>query len=371
MFPKQFLLYALEQSRDGTAFINMDGRIDYVNAAWTEMHGYEEQELIGYSASIFYEEKSWAEQWDQVVRSLQDTNYHEMEIDHKKKDGTLFRAWITVNMLWDQEGRPVGYLATARDITERQQLEESLRSANQRLREQAEDLAARNTDLDAFSHSVAHDLKNLLTSVLGYSEMLLDDYDAISPANRVLFLERIHQYGSTMQRVIDNLLLLARLRRSEFVPVLVDMGAPALSALNRLEESVRHSGAQITLPEDWPAVLGHGPWIENVWENYLSNALKYGGAPPQIQIRWCRQEDGFIRFYVTDNGPGIAPQDQSRLFLPFSRLGASKAVGHGLGLSIVRRIVEKCGGRVGVESAPNQGSHFWFDLPSAEAAESA
>jgi signal transduction histidine kinase len=73
-----------------------------------------------------------------------------------------------------------------------------------------------------------------------------------------------------------------------------------------------------------------------------------------------------VRFYVTDNGPGIATADQARLFLPFSRLGASKARGHGLGLSIVKRIVEKCGGRAGVESALNQGSHFWFELPTTD-----
>jgi signal transduction histidine kinase len=109
--------------------------------------------------------------------------------------------------------------------------------------------------------------------------------------------------------------------------------------------------------------MGHGPWVEQVWINYISNALKYGGSPPYVELGAAAQSDGMVRFYVHDNGQGISPEEQAQLFQEFIRLGQTRAGGHGLGLSIVRRIVEKLGGEVGVESEIGQGSIFSFTLP--------
>lgn len=112
--------------------------------------------------------------------------------------------------------------------------------------------------------------------------------------------------------------------------------------------------------------------MDEVWLNYLSNAVKYGGRPnltppiaPRIEAGSTLQGDSQVRFWVRDNGPGILPEDHSRLFVPFSRLGQDGATGHGLGLSIVQRIVERLGGQVGVESTVGQGSTFYFTLPQA------
>ena len=116
--------------------------------------------------------------------------------------------------------------------------------------------------------------------------------------------------------------------------------------------------------------LGYGPWIEEVWVNYLSNALKYGGSPstpPQIELGAEAQPDGLVRFWLRDHGPGIPAESQAHLFTQFTRLDQVRAQGHGLGLSIVRRIVEKLGGQVGVISQVGQGSTFFFALPGANA----
>jgi signal transduction histidine kinase len=112
--------------------------------------------------------------------------------------------------------------------------------------------------------------------------------------------------------------------------------------------------------------LGYAPWVEAAWVNYLSNAVRYGGTPPHIELGCTRQADGMIRFWVRDGGPGISPEQQVRLFQPFEQVNKIRAKGHGLGLSIVRRIIEKLGGKVGVESAVGQGSTFWFTLPQVE-----
>jgi signal transduction histidine kinase len=105
--------------------------------------------------------------------------------------------------------------------------------------------------------------------------------------------------------------------------------------------------------------------VEEIWVNYLSNALKYSGRPPHIVLGAARQPDRRVRFWVQDNGRGIHPEDQAKLFMPFSQLSQAQTEGHGLGLSIVQRIVEKLGGEVDVESEPGQGSTFSFILPAA------
>jgi signal transduction histidine kinase len=146
----------------------------------------------------------------------------------------------------------------------------------------------------------------------------------------------------------------------------LNMAEIITEARGRLADIIEKQQAEIILPlKSWPTAWGYAPWVEEVWTNYLSNAIKYGGRPPRVEPGATVQPDGQVYFWVRDNGPGLSFQEQARLFAPFTRLHQVRAEGHGLGLSIVRRIVEKLGGQVGVESkgAPGQGSTFWFTLP--------
>jgi two-component system sensor histidine kinase/response regulator len=147
----------------------------------------------------------------------------------------------------------------------------------------------------------------------------------------------------------------------------LDMAKVVDEACQRLVYMVEEYQAELVLPLEhaWPVSVGYGPWVEEVWVNYLSNALKYGGRPPRVELGATVQEDGIVRFWVHDNGPGLTPGEQGRLFTPFTQLDQARAKGHGLGLSIVRRIVEKMGGEVGVESEVGQGSTFFFTLLAA------
>jgi two-component system sensor histidine kinase/response regulator len=149
----------------------------------------------------------------------------------------------------------------------------------------------------------------------------------------------------------------------------VDMARVVEETQARLAHMIEECQAEITCPDSWPVALGYEPWVEEVWVNYLSNALKYGGRPPRVELGATVQADGTVRFWVRDDGPGIAPQDQARLFTPFTRLDQAHAKGHGLGLSIVRRIVEKLGGQVGAESEVGRGSIFFFTLPGVASEE--
>jgi signal transduction histidine kinase len=246
----------------------------------------------------------------------------------------------------------------SRDITEHKRAEEALR-------QYAAKLEARNEELDAFAHTVAHDLKDPLANILGFGKVLEQEWAHLSTDELETSIRNIRQSASRMDNIIDELLLLAGVRKTEAEIGPLDMAGVVTEAQRRLADMIRKHQADIILPEQWPVALGHAPWIEQVWVNYLSNAIKYGGQPPRAELGAEAQPDGTIRFWVRDNGPGLTPEDQARLFTPFTRLDQVRAKGHGLGLSIVRRIMEKLGGQVGVESHVGQGSTFSFTLPAA------
>ena len=176
-----------------------------------------------------------------------------------------------------------------------------------------------------------------------------------------------------MSNIIDELLLLAGLRDIKVEMGLLDMVYIVQQVQERLAYMIEEYQATVLIPPagTWPVALGYGPWVEEVWVNYLSNALKYGGQPPGVELgadppaSGKEVQEDQIRFWVRDNGPGLTPEEQNRLFKPFTRLDQTRAKGHGLGLSIVQRIVKKLGGKWGVESELNAGSTFWFTLPVA------
>jgi len=170
-----------------------------------------------------------------------------------------------------------------------------------------------------------------------------------------------------LSSIVDELLLLAEVRKQELDLMPLAMKAVVDEALRRVADlAERAGGVTVDAPAQWPMVLGYAPWIEEVWINYLSNALKYGGAPPRVEIG-ADVSDGQVRCWVRDYGDGLTVEQQARLFTPFERLDQARATGHGLGLSIVKRIITKLDGEVGVESPglPGQGCTFWFTLPAA------
>jgi PAS domain S-box-containing protein len=223
-------------------------------------------------------------------------------------------------------------------------------------------------DLDAFAHTVAHDLRNPVGLITGFAE-LEQSYDIASLDDLQHALDIIVRIGHKMNNIIDELLLLAGVRKTEVKTVPLDMARIVAEAQQRLVDLFGEYQAEVIVPDAsaWPKALGYGPWVEEVWVNYLSNGLKYGGRPPRLGLGGNVQPDGMVRFWVRDNGPGLSREEQVRLFAPFTRLGQARITGHGLGLSIVRRIVEKLGGQVGVESSgvSDQGSVFYFTLPPA------
>ncbi len=278
----------------------------------------------------------------------------------------------------DVEG---GYLDLLPPVIDRviyqHRLAEEKQQADEALRQYAAELKARNEELDAFAHTVAHDLKNPLNNVINSADLLTRGDTTMLNEERQECLQTMVRSALKMSNIIDELLLLAGVRRTQVEVRPLDMADIVTEAQLRLIHLIGDTRAEIILQDmsAWPVARGYGPWVEEVWVNYLSNALKYGGQPPRVELganplstsltNEGEEEGGMVRFWVRDNGQGLTPEDQARLFTPFTRLDQARAKGHGLGLSIVRRIVEKLGGRVGIESAgvPGQGSTFFFTLP--------
>lgn len=234
------------------------------------------------------------------------------------------------------------------------------------LRQQTLELQARNDELDAFAHTVAHDLKTPLGPIIGLSQLLENFYEALPAEQREEALHAIARSGQKMNNIINELFLLAKMHDANIEVAPLDMANIVAEVKQRLDYMIKEKQVKITLPDSWPLAEGYGPWIEEVWANYMSNAIKYGGQPPQVELGATRQANGFIRFWVWDNGAGLSQKEQKRLFVPFTQLNKVRAQGHGLGLSIVRRIVERLGGEVGVESQgiSGAGSLFFFTLPA-------
>ncbi len=341
---------AVEQSPATVMITDTSGTIEYVNPKFCELTGYRADEVVGQNPRILKSGRQppqfYARMWQTILAGKE---WHG-EFHNRRRDGTLFWENASISPLRDRDGRITHFVAVKEDIT-----------AQKELAAERERLIA---ELDAFAHTVAHDLKNPLSATTGFTELLAQSWQTMKPEEVTQLLEAAHRSTLKMRNIIEELLLLAGVRKADVMVEPVRMEPVIDEAWSRLSYLAAERGAVFRRDETMPPALGYGPWLEEVWANYLSNAIKYGGTPPVIQAGAEKTGDR-VRFWVQDNGPGVPPEQQSRLFAPFIRLHQVRATGQGLGLSIVRRIIEKLGGEVWLESRPGAGSTFGFTLPAA------
>ncbi len=253
--------------------------------------------------------------------------------------------------------RDLGRVILLHDVTER-------RAADAALRDALAELEARNDDLDAFARMTAHDLKNPINGIRGYAQLMQLEGDDLTADLRDEAVDTILETSDQMTRIIDDLLLLSSVRAATVPLVPLDMSDLTSHVLRQLAPAIAQSDAAIGVPHEWPVALGHAPWVTICWTNYLSNALKYGGDSPDVQLG-AEQIGDRVRCWVDDCGPGVPHDQRAEVFAPFKRLHGAETEGHGVGLSIVQRIVDRLGGACGVDDAPGGGARFWFELPAA------
>lgn len=254
------------------------------------------------------------------------------------------------------------------EVLARVQTHMALRRMRKNLEQNNEQLRSQNEALDAYARTVAHDLKNPLNLILNFAQLIEDE--GVLKGVSAEDLRHIIVSAERMNHIIHDLLLLAQMRREEVHPVRVNMKSVVRQSLDRLHTDIRKANAEVAEAENWPDCEGVASWLQAVWVNYLSNSLKYGGKPPRIRLSWEKDPDqpGFVRYIVQDNGVGIATGNEQRVFAEFSRMGGEKEEGHGIGLSIVRRVIQRLGGTVGVYNLdPGPGCAFYFSLKESTA----
>ena len=246
----------------------------------------------------------------------------------------------------------------------REQLQQYTDELEQRVGERTIALQEANDSLEAFSYSASHDLRAPLRSMRGLSLALLEDYAYQLDTTAQLYAEEIAASAQQADQLVADLLEYARLVRVKITLQPLNLTQLMAEVFAQIENDLQASRAEITVRDSLPDVMGYSPTLKQVILNLMTNALKFVPADrqPRIDI-WAERRSGRVRLWIQDNGLGIAPQHQERIFQPFERLHAIETYpGTGVGLAIVRRGIERMGGSVGVESELGQGSRFWLEL---------
>jgi len=344
----------LESLAEGVVIIDSHGTILLVNARAEQMFGYPKEEIVGKPHAVLLPERFLKAHEEHVAHFFEAPKIRPMglglELSGRRSDGSEFPVEISLSFLETINGRLA--LAFISDITRRKVAEQSLNDRNQ--------------ELDAFAHTVAHDMKGSLNVMLGYCQYL-DVAAGDIPVQQILdSVGKISRSGEKLNQIIDGLLLLSSVSRENAPSEPVDMAALVAEAVERLETLIDRRKAEIKLPDHFPAALGYGPWVEEILYNFISNAIKYGGTPPKVQLGGTVRNDGYVEFRVEDNGPGLTPEEQDGIFAYGRPSKETTEESYGLGLSIVKRIAEKLNGQVGVKSSTSGGCIFSFTLPLAQ-----
>ena len=224
------------------------------------------------------------------------------------------------------------------------------------------------TELDTFAHTVAHDLKNPLNTIIALSQQLGKNSSQNRPqrldAQSTKALQLFSEAGQLAANIVDSLHLLVGIQKPVELELLEMSDIVTKVIEERLAYMIKQYQAQIKLAKIWPTVPGYQPWLEEIWINYISNGLKYGGKPPHLELGATPLHHEKVRFWIRDNGQGLTKIKPDELFAPSRLQQPLRAKEDGLGLPMVQQLVEKMGGEVGVESTKRRGCLFYFTLPA-------
>lgn len=356
---RQQLDHLIERISDGFVALDNDWRYTYVNTRAGQFFGRKPEELIGKNIWTEFPEGVNQPFYHAYYQAVAGQTPIELEAYYPP-----WERWFENRIYPSHDGLSIFF----HDITERKKAELELTAYREHLEKLVEartaDLEATNQELEAFSYSVSHDLRAPLRAMQGFAQALEEDYGTKLGSSSLDYIQRIVTSAQRMDTLIQDLLAYSQLARAEMRLSPVSLAATVKDALTQLNGEIKQSGAQITVDSSLSEVMGHAPTLAQVISNLLGNAIKFvpSGVQPSVRV-WAEERGERVRLWVEDNGIGISPEHQARIFRVFERLhGMETYPGTGIGLAIVHKGVERMSGEVGVESIVSKGSQFWVEL---------
>lgn len=353
----RFQLAAIVDSSDDAIIgKSLDGTIRSWNQGAERLFGYRADEAIGKSITLLQPPGRQAEEPEILRLISRGERVRPFETQRRRKDGRDIDVSVSISAIHDSRGNVIGASKLARDITERKHAEQALARAKE-----AAENASR--ELESFSYSVAHDLRAPLRGIDGFSQVLLEDHAAQLDEDGRRYLGRVRESAQHMAQLIESLLNLARVTRSDLRRERVDLTQLARMAVQRLKSAQPTRNVDVVIAEGL-ACEGDGRLLGVVLENLLGNAWKFTSRRDHARIELgSSQIDGEQVFFVRDNGAGFDMTYASKLFGVFQRLHSpNEFEGTGIGLATVQRIIARHGGRVWAEAAVGAGATFSFSL---------
>jgi len=355
---------------------NFDGELLQVNPAWEKVLGYSEAELRGARPMdlVHPEDLPMIYERVQMLQKGMPVEYFEIRCRHK--DGSY--RWIG----WTAAAFPAEKLIYifGRNVTARKEAEEEVLQLNGELEKRIAALTEVNRELETFNYSISHDLRAPLRSMSGFAQALMDGESSKLGPQGTDYVRRIANSARRMDTLLQDLLEYSRVARASMPPTTVNLDGVVTEIIMLREREIQETQARIEVKSPLGSVIAHQPTVQQILANLIDNGLKFvdKGKQPHLQI-WTEEVTGdaeagktnggpesrhSLRIWVGDNGIGIEKEFHEKIFGLFERLHPSHAFpGTGLGLAIVRKGVERMGGRVGLESLPDQGTRFWVEFP--------
>ncbi len=350
---------------DAVMFADTNRIIVRNNPALHEMFGYSDEELVGQTTEMLYADPADFMKQGQLRYSVgAENDKTSYEVWYKRKDGTVFISETIGAQVKDAGGKDIGFIGIFRDITERKNGEEELKKHRDHLEklvtERTVELEAANKELESFNYSVSHDLRAPLRGIDGFSQALLEDYNDSLDDQGKDYLKRVRAASQRMGELIDDMLTLSRVTRSEMHHRVVDLSYMAEQIAEELKMNQTEHSVEFIIKKGLFA-KGDTGLLRVLLENLFENSWKFSGKQPQacIEFGHIKNEKEEI-YFVRDNGAGFDMKYASKLFGPFQRLHGNEFEGTGIGLATVQRIVHRHGGRVWAEGEVGKGATFYF-----------
>jgi PAS domain S-box-containing protein len=350
----RFMAESMPQKIFATA---SDGSGDYFNQQWLEFTGLSMEQLRGWAWTQFIHPDELDDSVAAWRHSVETGEPFHFEGRFRRADGKYRWHLTRANAMRDRDGKISMWIGSSTEIQEQKEKEEALRRAND--------------DLQQFAYSASHDLQEPIRNVAVYSEIVATRYRAVVDEEGQMFLGFLKEGGRRLSMLVSDLLAYTRAGTADLTETPVDSNAVLKHSLSSLAEAIRESGAEVTY-DRLPEVYMGEAHLQQILQNLIANALKYRNqSPPRVHISVPRQSADWC-FSVKDNGVGIEAAYKEKIFGVFKRLHHDRTrEGTGIGLAICKRVVERYGGRIWVESETGKGSTFFFTMPRRAQARSA